>query len=106
MKRNLVPLAPYIIALGINFYLLPFLMSDTGTAMVLMLCVMPCIALSSGVIYGVRNGFNGMLSIAAFLLFIPTIFIHYNSSAWIYAPVYAVIVLAGTGAGQVFHRKK
>ncbi len=106
MKKNLLVLIPYIIVLGIDFYLLPFLMRDSGTAMVLMLCVMPCIALGSGVIYGVCSGFRVELSIAALLLFIPTVFIFYNSSAWIYAPVYAAVVLAGTGAGQALHRKK
>lgn len=106
MKKNLTTLAPYVIVLGIDFYLLPFLMSNTGTAMLLMLCVMPCIALGSGVIYGLCNGFHITLSIVAFLLFIPSIFIHYNSSAWIYAPIYAAVVLTGAAAGQVFHRKK
>ncbi len=106
MKKNLAALAPYIIALAIDFYLLPFLISNTGTAMLLTLCVIPCVALCSGVIYGLLNGFGFTLSIAALLLFIPAIFIHYNSSAWIYAPVYAAIVLAGTGLGQIFHRKK
>ncbi len=106
MKKNLAVLAPYIIALGTDFYLLPLLMKDTGTAMVMMLCIMPCIALGSGVIYGVCNGFSIAPSVAAFLLFLPTVFIFYNPSAWIYALVYAAVVLAGTGAGQVFHRGK
>ena len=32
MKKRLIALAPYFIALGLNFYLLPLLMRDTGTA--------------------------------------------------------------------------
>ena len=106
MNKNLTALLPYALALCIDFYLLPFLAKDTGTAMLLMLCVMPLAALVSGIIYGVRNGFQIALSIAALLLFIPTVFIHYNSSAWVYAPAYAVIVLVGTGIGRAFYRKK
>lgn len=106
MKKHLATLAPYVIALGIDFYLLPLLISNTGTAMLLTLCVMPCAALCCGVIYGVRSGFGVTLSAAALVLFIPAVFIYYNSSAWIYAPVYAAAVLAGTGIGQAFRTKK
>lgn len=106
MKKHLVTLAPYAAVLGIDFWLLPFLISDTGTAMLLMLCVMPCAAFSCGVIYGLREGFGLTLSAAALVLFIPAVFIHYNSSAWIYAPVYAAVVLAGTGVGKAFRMKK
>lgn len=106
MKKNLTAVAPYGIMLVIDFYLLPFLANNTGTAMLFLLCVMPLAAFVSAVIYGMRNGFCITLSIATLVLFIPTIFIHYNSSAWIYAPAYAVIVLAGTGLGRLFYRKQ
>lgn len=106
MKKNFAAFVPYGIILVIDFYLLPFLAKDTGTAMLLLLCVMPFAAFVSAVIYGMRNGFCITLSIAALALFIPTIFIHYNTSAWIYAPAYAVIVLAGTGLGRLFYRKQ
>ena len=37
----------------------------------------------------------------ALLLFIPTIWIHYNATAWVYAPVYGAVVLAGVcGQGK------
>ena len=106
MKKNFSALAPYVVILGIDFYILPLLINDTGTAMLFMLCAMPLAALVTAVIYGVRNGFSITLPIIALLLFIPTIFIHFNSSAWVYAPVYAVIVLAGTGIGRAFYQKK
>lgn len=106
MKRNLTAFAPYGIILILDFYLLPFLAKDTGTAMLLLLCVMPFAAFVSAVIFGIRNGFCITLAIVALVLFIPTVFIHYNSSAWIYAPAYAVIVLAGTGLGRLFYRKQ
>ncbi len=106
MRKKLAPLAPYLAALAIDFYLLPFLMRSTGTAMLLMLCVMPLIALMTGILYGTRRGFGVPLSIAALVLFVPTVFIHYNASAWVYAPLYAVLVLAGTGIGRIFHGRR
>ncbi len=106
MKKKLITLLPYLIALAIDFYLLPFLARSTGAAMLLMLCVMPFIALISAILYGVRHGFCLILPLAALVLFIPTLFIHYNLSAWVYAVAYAVIVLAGNGIGRLFYGKK
>lgn len=48
MKQKAAALLPYGIALGIIFYLLPLLMRDTGSAIFLMLCVMPLAALVTG----------------------------------------------------------
>lgn len=106
MKNRLTALAPYILALAVNFYLLPLLMRDTGTAMLLMLCVMPLAAFVTALACGMRRGFSPLLPAAAFVLFLPTIFIHYNSSAWVYAVAYAVIVLAGNGVGLIFYGKR
>lgn len=106
MKTRLISLIPYALVLAADFYLLPLLMKDTGTAMLFMLCVMPLIAFISGVVYGAINGFNPILPIAALILFVPSIFIYYNSSAWIYSVIYAVIVLAGNGFGRIFYKKR
>ena len=97
---------PYVAILVIDFYLLPFLAKDTGTAMLFMLCIMPLIAVVSSIAYGARNGFHIVLPVAAVLLFIPTIFIHYNISAWVYAIVYGVATLVGTGIGAIFYKKR
>lgn len=99
MKNKLFALAPYAAFLGIDFYLLPLLMRNTGAAILMLLCVMPAAAFITAVIHGARHGFGILLPIAAFLLFIPTVFIYYNSSAWFYAVLYAIVVLAGAGMG-------
>lgn len=106
MKRKFAALLPYIAVLGIDFYLLPLLAVNTGTAILLMLCVMPLTAFVSAVICGVRRGFCPTLPVIAFLLFVPTIWIHYNPSAWIYGPVYAAAVLAGNLTGKLFYGKR
>ena len=92
MKKRLIALAPYFIALGLNFYLLPLLMRDTGTAMVLMLLQW--------------RGFTPLLPLGAAVLFLPTVFIHYNATAWVYSAAYGIVVLAGVGLGGLFYRKR
>jgi len=106
MRRTYTALLPYLVFLGTDFYLLPLLIRDTGTAMLLMLCVMPLAALVCALLYGVRRGFSLALPLAAFLLFLPTVPLYYNESAWPYAAAYAAAVLAGVGFGGVFHKKK
>lgn len=106
MKTKLLNLLLYLIVLAADFYLLPVAAQNTGAAMLLMLCVMPLVAFVSGVAYGLRNGFSLLLPFMALLLFIPTIFIYYNASAWLYAPFYGAVVLAGNGVGRLFHKKR
>ena len=106
MKTKFPALAPYIAALGADFYLLPLFMRDTGSAIFLMLCAMPAIAFVTAAVHGVRRGFSPLLPIAAFLLFLPTLFLYYNPSAWVYAVFYALAVLAGLCAGGAFRGKR
>ena len=106
MKRNRIALLPYVLALAVNFYLLPLLMGDTGAAMLLILCVMPLAAFVTALIYGMHRGFSPLLSLAAFVLFLPTVFLYYNASAWVYAAAYALIVLAGNGVGRILYGRR
>ena len=89
MKAKLLNMLPYLIVLAVDFYLLPVAAQNTGAAMLLMLCVMPLVALVIGL-----------------LLFIPTIFIYYNASAWVYPLFYALLVLVGNLIGRLFYMKR
>lgn len=106
MKAKLLNMLPYLIVLVVDFYLLPVAAQNTGAAMLLMLCVMPLVALVIGVAYGLRNGFSLLLSLMALILFIPTIFIYYNASAWVYPLFYALLVLVGNLIGRLFYMKR
>ncbi|MCI9122176.1 MAG: hypothetical protein HFG00_11765 [Oscillibacter sp.] len=99
-------LLPYGLVLAADFYLLPLCMRNTGSAMLLLLCVMPLTAFAVGVLCGVRRGFCPLLPAAAVLLFLPTIFLYYNPSAWAYGLVFGGIVLAGNGIGRIFYGKR
>ena len=106
MKAKLLNMLPYLIVLVVDFYLLPVAAQNTGAAMLLMLCVMPLVALVIGVAYGLRRGFSIWLAVIALLLFIPTIFIYYNASAWVYPLFYALLVLVGNLIGRLFYMQR
>lgn len=96
---------PFYAALVLDFYLLPALIVDTGSAMVLMLLVMPAVCLITSVIYGMKNGFCYWYGIAAVVLFVPSIFLFYNESAWVYSVLYGVIALLGNLLPVPFGKK-
>ena len=102
MKKKLTALIPCLAVLAADFYLLPLLMRDTGSAMLLMLCVMPLAAFIAALVCGLRVGFSPLLPAAALVLFLPTLPLYYNYTAWVYAPAYAVIVLLGIALGRAF----
>lgn len=101
---KLKPMAPYLVVNIIGFYLLPIVIKDTGSAMAVMLLGSPLICLINSAVYGIKNSFNLLYSLIVALLFAPTIFIFYNSSAWIYIVGYGIIALVGNFIGKLFHR--
>lgn len=91
VKKNMV----FYLLLLIEFYIIPSFMKDTGSAMIVMLVLIPLLCLITSVFYGIRNGLDFWYILSVAILFIPSIFIFYNASAWVYAVGYAVIALFG-----------
>ena len=104
--QKIKKMIPYLAVLLITFYLLPLCMRDAGIAMILMLIVMPLICLVCSLMYGFKQGFYWIYPIAAAALFTPTIWIYYNSSAWVYILVYAGAALIGDFVGMISCRCK
>lgn len=96
LKKNIF----IYILLVINFYILPALIKDTGTAMFMMLVIIPMITLFTSIYYGKKNGFDIWYVISVGILFFPSIFLFYNSSALIYVIVYTIIALIGNFLGK------
>ena len=96
LKKNIF----IYILLIINFYVLPSLIKDTGTAMIMLLVVIPMITLFISIYYGKKNGFDIWYVILVGIIFFPSIFIFYNSSALIYVIVYTIIALIGNFVGK------
>ena len=104
MKKKLAHLIPYAIALAVIFYILPLLTRNTGFAMLLMLIGIPFLTFACSVIYGVLHGFALWLPALVVFLFAPSIFLFYNSSAWIYIVAYGILSIIGMLVGRKFHK--
>lgn len=89
------PMLIYLFILGLGYYLLPFLIQDTGSAMLLLLVVLPLLTLICSYLYGAKHSFHFTFPLLVMLLFIPTIFIHYNESAMIYTWIFGSLSLIG-----------
>ena len=96
---------PYLIIIILSFYLLPFVMKDTGTAMTMLLVVIPAICFVCSILYGIKNSFDLFYVTAVSILFVPAIFIFYNASAWVYVPGYGIIASAGNAVGMIFYKR-
>lgn len=101
MKKYLHML-PYLLVNAISFYLLPMVIKDTGSAMAVMLVGLPVICFVTSIVYGIKNSFSWIYSLAVSLLFAPTIFIFYNESATVYIVTYGVIAVVGNFIGKFF----
>lgn len=106
MKQKRSFLLPYLLALALNFCLLPRLIQDTGTAMLMMLALMPLLAFLTALACGIRHGFRPLLPLAAAGLFLLSIPLYYNASAWIYAVLYGAVTLAGMALGWVLRGRR
>ncbi len=92
----------YLLICAAAFYVLPLLGKDTGSFMLILLMLIPLICFIASLFYGVKNGFNFIFSLIVGVLFIPTIFLYYNSSAWVYILAYTVISMVGNLIGGFF----
>ena len=101
IKKNWI----YYLIIFITFYLIPILIKDTGSGMFILLIVIPLITLITSIIYGLRNTFDFIYPLIVAILFIPTLFIYYNSSAWVYVIAYSMIALIGELLGKTLQRK-
>ena len=102
----LKPMLPYIGANSILFYALPFFIRDTGSAMFLLLFIIPYVCFFLALLYGRKQGFHWQYAILIMILFAPTVFIFYNISAAIYIGLYGVIACMGNAVGYRFCKSK
>ncbi len=100
--KNSLRMLPYLIVNAVAFYLLPIMIKDTGTAMGVMLIGIPVICFVTAIVFGVKNSFKWLYPVAVALIFAPTIFIFYNSTAWVYIIAYGVIAFVGNFIGKLF----
>lgn len=97
---------PFLLIPTVAFYLLPLLIVDTGSGMLILLLVLPVICLFSAAFYGYKRPVFWGYPVLIGLLFVPTVFWHYNSSAWIYSILYAALALLGVWIGKGMAAKR
>lgn len=68
VKKNMV----FYLLLLIEFYIIPSFMKDTGSAMIVMLVLIPLLCLITSVFYGIRNGLDFWYILSVAILFIPS----------------------------------
>lgn len=101
LKKNIV----FYLLLLMDFYIVPWFIKDTGSAMLVMLVVIPLICFIISFFYGIRNGFGLCYIGIAAMMFAPSIFIFHNASAWLYTVAYAVIALLGNVIALPFRKR-
>ena len=101
MKNN--PLISYSVILIIVFFLLPLLFKG-GIAFLFL--INPLAVFLSSIICGDNNKLVLPVVFITALLFLPTIFIFYNESAWIYVIFYVVVSFVGCFIGLKRSKKK
>ncbi len=95
----------YFLASAVSYYLFPLFGNSTGSFMVILLIIIPLTCFVISFIYGFKNGWNFFFSIIIGILFIPAIFIYFNSTAWVYIVGYLIISSAGVFVGKSFKNK-
>ena len=93
-------LLPYLMVNVICFYLLTLLMKDTGSAMFILLFVIPVITFVNAIMCGKKNSFDILYPLLVMVIFVPYILIYMNESATIYIFIYGVISLMGCFVGS------
>ena len=106
MMQPLNTMRTFLGALLLSYYVLPFLGQDTGSFMLLLLIVLPAATFLAALHDGNRHGFRLQIPLLAGILFTPTVFLYYNSSAWVYIPAYSLMALAGSLLGRAMHNRR
>ena len=101
LKKNIV----YYILLLLDFYVIPWFIKDTGSGMVVMLMIIPLVCLVTSIFYGIRNGFDFWYILIVAIMFIPSIFIFYNYTAWVYVVAYTIIATLGNLIALPFRKR-
>lgn len=94
---------PYLFLTGLGFYLLPHVKMVNG--MGLMLFALPVVVFSCALVFGLRNQFHWtyfIYPVMVAIIFIPTVLIYYNYTAYFYIVIFGVIALVGSFVGRLF----
>ncbi len=94
---------PYLIAAIIIYNLSPIVMALLQSPLYNLLPPFYlCTNLVIAFIFGKKHGSDPMLAVVVTLAFIPTMFMFFNASAWLYAVAYFALSILGEVIGKVY----
>lgn len=96
---------PYLLIILFAFYILPLLIKDSASGILILLIGIPTVCFIVSFSYAMKNSYNCLFSLLIILLFVPTIFIYYNKSASIYILMYAIISITAQFIGYLLSKK-
>ncbi|GAA0227512.1 hypothetical protein [Metaclostridioides mangenotii] len=99
----------YAIIFAVLFYVLPLIAKFNYSKELLftfLVLVNPIACIIISMVFGYRNGFSLMYLLVLAILFFPTIFIYYNSSAAYYGVLYFIFNFMGIMSGSFIKRTK
>ncbi len=98
--NTLKKMAPYTLLCAVAFNILPLFVNSTGGFMLNLLVLFPSLCFLSSLLYGLKQGWNLLYPIMIGILFIPTISLFYNRTAWVYCLGYSLLSLLGLYLGK------
>ncbi len=64
--KRLLKLWPYVLAVFISFYAFPLLIMDTGSAIFVLLALIPFSVFAASLVCGIKSGFSLIFSLIVF----------------------------------------
>ena len=105
--KHLQRMVPYLLPNILAFALLPIILSNTASAMMILLIGLPLIILISAFLYGTKiKKIDALFALAIGILFIPVVVVLMNNTAMPYVVVYAGIALLGNMLGALIKSKE
>lgn len=93
-------LLPYVVVNLLIFYVLPILIRDTSSGMLILMIIIPLITFGTSLLYGLNKSFGWRYPLLVMGIFLPSIFLYYNESALVYTLIYGGLSLLGSFIGS------
>lgn len=103
IKEKIGLVFPYNVVVLMLFYGCPLFMSDTGTAVLFLMVVIPVGVFFCGFVCGQKHGFQFLFVVISLICFVPQYWVLlHDREAWCaYAAMYTGFALAGLCTGWV-----
>ena len=104
--NKLKEMVAYLIPVIVVMYILPLFGVDIVSRGFITLLAIPAMCFLTAFVYAIKKGFDVNYAIMVAVLFTPTLFIYYTSSALIFISIYGILALVALILGSVFHKEK